>query len=561
MENYFYIVNKDGDDVLFKLKREQEIIYNDIKEAYKKGEKYRGIVLKARQLGISTFSIMLMLAMAMTTPNFCGMLITHRDDISSELFSRLLHTFDNLPNELKPSVAKRNQGELVFNTPDGRGLNSKILIRVASENGTGIGRGVTLNYLHISEYPQWKLKNKSQELGSIMSALTSKSIMINEATARGYDDFKNRFDTAMSGTIDMKAYFFPWYNEKAYRMKYNGFKLNNEEEELIKKFNLDLEQIAWRRNIIEGEYGGDVNLFHQEYPSTPEEAFLSSGDCVYDLNIVNERIRELREKGNPNVDVGYFQYRMYLDEYSRERKINEIEWVSDKKNGFITIYKEPESRKPYVLGVDPSGEGSDYSAGIVLDNITSEQVATLHKQNIDDGELKAQIYCLGEYYNHALIIPETNYSIGLTGTLKEYEAKLYISENEENSMEYKLEKKYGFRTTTRTRPLLIAMSIEFINKSVNYINDVRILNEAQNFVRVYKVTAERTIIKEQANVGSHDDLLFALMLALYGRESGQQDFMISEEENTKLKKKNVEFEMIFGKEDNNNESEGYIYYD
>lgn len=562
METYFYIVDKEQNDVLFKLNPMQRKIYDDIKEKKKKNEKFRGIVLKARQLGISTFSIMLMLALAITTRNFNGMLITHKEDISRELFSRLKHAFYSLPKVLRPSILKDNDGELIFDKKDGSGLNSKIKIRVASENSTGLGRGETLNYLHISEYPQWKLKNKSVELGSILNACTSNSIVINEATARGYDDFKTRFDKARNKESNEIAYFFPWFLKNEYSHEYKGFELTDEELELKEKFNLNLNQLQFRRDVINDDFAGDENIFKQEYPSTPEEAFLSSGDCIYNLNVLNDRIREIRKNGNQKYDIGYFRYRIAFDSETMKRSIVDIKWVSDHRNGYITIFKNVEERRPYIIGVDPAGEGSDFNAGIVIDNITSEQIATLHKENLETLNLSAQIYCLSKYYNNALIIPETNYSVGLTSTLKEFEANLYISENEANSIANSYTNKYGFRTTPRTRPLLIDLSKQYINFETKLINDVRILNEAQNFVRIYKVTAEKTTCKEQANVGAHDDLLFALMLALYARESGQQDFQLFAKEEEE-EKGISEYEFIFGKDDDYDDSSewGYLSYD
>lgn len=562
IENYVYVVDKNQKDVIFKLKPEQEQIYNDIKKKMKNNESFSGIVLKARQLGISTFSVVLLLALAITTRNFNGMLITHKEDISQELFSRLKHALYLIPEELRPSILKCNDGELIFDNKNGTGLNSKIKIRVASENSTGLGRGETLNFLHISEYPQWKLKNKEKELGSILNALTPCSIFINEATARGYDDFRTRYYLAALGEISTIAYFFPWFNEPTCRKPYLGFELTKEEEELKRRFNLDNEQIAFRRITINETYAGDVNMFHQEFPSTPEEAFLSSGDCVYNLNSIQKRLEDIYEKNIQALDIGYFKFDMGFDSDTRKRTISNIKWVSDRKNGYIKLFKDVKKRNPYVIGVDPSGEGSDYSAEVVLDNITSEQVATLHKQNISDYDLQTQTYCLAYYYNKALIIPETNYSVGLVSALKEFDANLYISQDDGDSMEEGYKKKYGFRTTPRTRPNLIALSKEFINNACRFINDIEILNEAQNFVRIYKITSEKTTIKEQANVGSHDDLLFALMLALFGRESGQQEFTMLEEEYEDEEYIPTEFDFIFGKyHPKRNNKGGYIYYD
>lgn len=562
MEEFFYITNKDGESVKFKLKREQEELYKVIGDKVNKGEGVKIIILKARQLGISTFSVELMLANALSNKNQNSMMITHKQDISDELYSRIQFTFNHLPKSLKPDVAKANAGELVFDNDKGTGLNNKIKIRTASENSTGLGRGETITgILHISEYPQWKLKEKGKELGSILNACSPKAIIIMEATARGYDDFKERWDSAVAGKNGWIPVFFPWFSDPSYVKEYWGFELDQEERELVEKYGLTLEQLAFRRKVIEDDFNGDVNMFHQEYPSCPEEAFLSSGQCVFDLNKINKRKYELRDKGVGYEDKGYFLCEYEYEAETNSRRIKNYKWVSDSVNGYITMIKKPEYREPYVLSLDPSGEGMDYNAGHILNNRSCEQVCTIHKKKISSFDVASQLYCLGMTYNEALIGTEVNIAPEIINYLKEFGyTNLYMTHNDDSSVQYKLQGKYGFRTTTVTRPVLISKLVEYINQQTHLINDLETLYEAENFVNITKEIDGVRKTKSQANVGKHDDLIMSLGIALYIRDSGQQSFGLLPVKENIDNEVVTEYDWVFGKTKTKKKG-GYLTYD
>lgn len=165
-------------------------------------------------------------------------------------------------------------------------------------------------------------------------------MIIIESTANGYDDFKQMWDDAVAGKSEFEAVFCAWWEQDEYRKKYNGFELTTEERELKALYNLDNEQLAWRRWCIQNNCRGDINQFKQEYPSCPDEAFLASGNCVFDKDKILARIEELKDK-RP-LKIGSFLY-----DYDG-LKITNIRFQED-KNGIIKIYKDVEARKPYVL--------------------------------------------------------------------------------------------------------------------------------------------------------------------------------------------------------------------
>lgn len=229
------------------------------------------------------------------------------------------------------------------------------------------------------------------------------------------------------------------------------------------------------------------------------------GKTFFDSNSIQKRIDNVKEP----IKVGYF----ILEE--KNGKIINYRWIDD-VNGYIKIFKEPIKGHPYVLGGDTAGEGSDFFTGLVIDNFTSEQVVTL-KQEFDEDEYAKQIYCLGLYYNTALIGLEINFSTYPTKKLQELNyPKLYLRDKEDDAYDEKLYK-YGFKTTKLTRPIILSILVEIFRDHPELINDIEILEEALTFIRNEKGRPE-------AASGAHDDLIMGLAITYYIRT--QQSYII-----------------------------------
>lgn len=560
MENHCHIINKKRQDQLLIFNEAQDDVYKVIQANKRKGKRSLILVLKARQLGMSTFTEGLGTTLCVMYPNQSMFIMTHEEKASQQLYGMAHYYYENFPSWLKQDceIIKDNQSLMSFTN------GSKIQTMVASPNSSGTGRGQTFTFAHLSEFDWWN-GDALGILAGVLSACTQDAIVIIETTANGCGNFKKLWDKAVADKLEGKEnewipLFYAWNTDKQYRKEYTGFKLTKEELRLKEKYGLDNEQIAWRRSKIETEFAGNVTLFNQEFPISPEEAFISSGKCIFDLNVVGERKEELRESPVME-DKGYFLYDIEYDSYLNERKIKNYKWVSDHNNGYITLHKKVGKRLPYVLAVDPAGDGSDFTAMTVLDNRSCEQVCVTHANGLQSFEIACQAYCLGMYYNEALIASETNFAPEVMTILKELGyPNLYITQTEGNNMLNGLQKKYGFRTTTVTRPYLISMLIEYVNKNSSLLNNYQTLIEAENFVRVYKVIDGRTKQKEQANAGAHDDLLMSLGIALYVRDSNQQTFELLPETEV-YEEKISEFDRMFGTYDFN-ESEGeYLTYD
>lgn len=166
--------------------------------------------------------------------------------------------------------------------------------------------------------------------------------------------------------------------------------------------------------------------------------------------------------------------------------------------------------------------GSDNFTGHIIDNTNGRQVAVL-KQNLDEDLYAKQMYCLGLYYNKALIGLEVNFSSFPQKELERLKyPNLYIR-NKEDSYENKTEKKYGFRTTMITRPIILAMLREIFRDDIDLINDIDTLKEALTFITNDKGKAE-------AQIGYHDDLIMGLAITYYIRKQQSMQVYVNKEE-------------------------------
>lgn len=517
IEQYIKIKNKANQIIDFKLNSPQQRLYDVIKEQKKQNKPVRIIILKARQMGFSTVTESILFKETTTKFNVNTGIITHQDDATTNLFNMSKLMYDKLPLEMKPALKASNAKELVFNNDYGTGLNSKI--RCMTAGTSGVGRSYTYTNLHISELAFWP-GDKKETMTGLLQAVPNLpgTMIIVESTANGYEYFKDMWDKAVNGENDFIPLFVGWNELKEYQMPYNGFELTSEERMLQEEYNLTLEQLTWRRWCIKNNCSGDVEQFKQEYPITPEEAFISTGYCYFSKEIVTNRINKLKDK--KPLRTGFFSYQLNGND------ISDITWEDDEK-GYIKIYKLAEEGHPYVLGGDTAGEGSDRFTGHVIDNSDGTQAATL-KKDLDEDEYARQMYCLGIYYNEALIGIENNYSTYPTKKLKEYNyPNIYIRELEDNISE-KVQDKYGFVTNKATRPIILSILKEVFRDNIWWINDIDTLKEALVFIVNDKGRPE-------AQSGEHDDLIMGLAITYYIRT--QQRFTIekiTKEENITL---------------------------
>lgn len=223
------------------------------------------------------------------------------------------------------------------------------------------------------------------------------------------------------------------------------------------------------------------------------------GKSVFDAQAVTGRLAEAPEP----VKVGYFIYRdMGLG-------IEDVQWVEDPIDGFIRIYRDREYGRPYVVGGDTAGEGSDWFVAQVLDNVTGEQAAVL-RHRMDEDLYAKQLYCLGRYYNDALVGVECNYSTYPVMELARLRYPRQYVREAFDEYTHKPKQSFGFQTNSKTRPVILAGLIKAVREDVGAVNDRDTLEEMLTFVRNEQMRPE-------AESGAHDDTVMALAIAQYIR--------------------------------------------
>lgn len=527
VELCFTVVDKDKKVVPFFLNEVQHEFIDTLNKAI---EDYNNgvitnislLVLKGRQQGFTTFITAYQLALTITRPNCEGLTLADKSSNTEAIFqNKAKFTYNRLPDILKPTEKYNSKRQLLFEK-----LNSSWSIDTATKE---VGRSRTINFFHGSECAFWK-DGISSIQASLGETFTKNAIKIYESTANGFNDYREMWKSGEHINC-----FYEWWKTKEYRLNFETKNMRtkflndidrNKGEWIYDRLRwlkytkrLDENQLYWYFKKYKGYI--DKELIKQEYPCTEDEAFISSGKCFFNVENIIKRIDILENKRNKGIiDIGYFDFDIVAR--ADKKVITNIKWVSD-INGCIKIFEMPKSRNPYVLGGDTSGEGSDNFTGIVIDNVTEKTVAVL-KHEKDETYYTRQIYCLGKFFNWALVGIENNFSTYPTKMLsEEYEyPKLYVRQNVDNFTNKK-EKAYGFETTKKSRPLILAELQRIFNEEIYKINDIEILKEALTFIKNEKGRPE-------AQEDSHDDLIMGTAITYNIKSQQSNRIEVNEQE-------------------------------
>lgn len=454
------------------------------------------LILKGRQQGFTTLVTAYQLAKSITNKNFEGFTLADESSNSEAIFeNKAKFPYSQLPDVLKPTEKFNNRRQFLFEK-----INSSWAVDTATKN---VGRSRTVNFFHGSECAFWRdgIATIQAALGE---ALTKNCIKIYESTANGFNDYQKMWESGAHINC-----FFEWWKTSEYRIDFPS-------EDIKQKFvkdidqkddwiserlrwlrdekHLDLEQLYWYYKKYEAYI--DKRLIKQEYPCSPKEAFLLSGDNVFDTEKILARLTRIPKP----LKVGYFIY-----DYDG-LTIRNIRWVND-RNGYIKIYQVPDSPEVtnYCIGGDTAGEGSDYFTGHVLDAKTGVQVAAL-KHQFDPDQYTRQMYCLGKYYKNALIGIEANFDSFPIQELQRLGYNNQYVREVQDTYTGKTEKRFGFKTTLLTRPTIISRLIQIVREEVDSINDKDTLEELLTITRNEKGRIE-------APDGGHDDQMMGLAIA------------------------------------------------
>lgn len=493
IERMFYIINKDMESAPFVLNPPQLQILKEMG--------HMDMILKARQEGISSLVLAMFAVDFLTVENIRCVVISHEDKSTQRLFDRVRYFLESMkktwPGELPYKLKYNSRHELV-------NVEKNSYFYIGTAGAKAFGRGDTINNLHVSELALWP--DQERTMIGLIQAVPKDGRIVIESTANGIGDyFYKLWVRSREGDSAFKVHFLPWFALPDYVMPANNMQeLTEEEQNLINRYRLSREQIAWRRWKI-SQMNGDWrdpatwDKFNQEFPSNAEEAFIVSGNPVWSPMMLKYYLTHAQK---PKI-VGNL------------RGYNPIS-IEPNEKGYLKIFKEPEEFHTYAIGVDVSegkivseegGRDRDASCAQVFDKNTYEQVAVWHGR-VDPDLLGRHIELLGRYYNDAFIGVERN-AVGITPlvVLRDLNyPNLYYRERL-GMMTEKITAELGWVTDAISKESLISDATNLLRDKRLIIYDEATVGEMMSFVR----DAEG---KAKAAKSAYDDRVMAFLIGL-----------------------------------------------
>src|SRR5262249_46207955 len=290
---YLRIRPKVGSLAPFVLNPAQLELHRIIEEQKAKTGRVRAIVLKARQLGVSTYVAARFYHKTVNAPGLRTIILGHKVDASRNLFQIVKRFHDHLPDDMRPSIGVSNAEELVFDK-----IDSGYLVTVATTEGAG--RSATAQMLHGSETAFWP--DLPTQLASVMQTVPDMdgTEVIIETTANGFNDLFKLWRKAEAGESELMPIFLPWSVAPEYRARVpDDFGPTGYKYGLWQLHKLDPEQESWGRNNIPQLVSEKYS--QQESPAPPSGAFISA---AFDSFIPADLVLRAPKKGiRPYADL------------------------------------------------------------------------------------------------------------------------------------------------------------------------------------------------------------------------------------------------------------------
>lgn len=472
----------------------------------------RLIILKSRQVGVSTNTEADIYHATTTRPNISSMVIAHDAESTKHLLRMFKLFWDTQDTELRPMRKYSTRNEVVFENPNEKlkirdpGLRS--YIRVDTAGNPNAGRAFSIDNLHISELAFWQ--NPEEVMTGLMQSVSDRpdTMIVIESTANGMNYFHQMWRDAENGDSDFVPVFIGWHEDDNCRKEAPAdfepydyeHELFSNEAQLAIKYGLDNEQLYWRRWAIRNKANNDIDKFHQEYPANAQEAFLVTGRNVFNMAMIQQYYDFIREPERGEFDV--------KTEY---KTFNTI------RTGNLRIWEHPTATNRYSVGVDVAEgfAGGDFSCAEVLDVRNYEQVAEWHG-HMGQEEFAAELIRLGKYYNSALLVIESNQGQVVLSHLKHY-PRLYYRRKVGMRGEAPTNE-LGFRTTQKTKGILIGTFKKLFEEEELIINGRELLREMSTYVEEEpdKDKPRKVLSTGAASKKDKDDRVIAACLAVVG---------------------------------------------
>lgn len=444
----------------------QKLLLDRIQEQRDAGKPVRIIILKARQLGMSTASGGILFCESFVYNHRYSLVIAHENEASEYLLS-MYHTFwEEFPYKEIYTPKYVSRRELAWKETGSS-------IRIATARNVRSGRGRTINALHGSEVAFWE--RPEEVMLGMRQAIPNRpgTTIILESTANGVGNwFYDTWHAAVAGDIEYVPIFLSWWQHPDYTASAAGIRVDlgilDPDEAVLRRMGVDDDHLEWRRWAIRNLCDGSVDMFHQEYPSSPEEAFLSTGSNVFP-------IEKLGMCFEPLDGVRGFLI----------RDGDQVRFSPD-RTGPLRIFRQPSKDKDwgsYFIGGDPTHTTrGDAACAQVINRRTYEQVAVWHGRT-DPMSFAEELAKLGRFYNTAWVAPENEGpGYATIGRLMEMDYPHIWRKREPDNTPGKIAEKYGWSTSAKRKEWAIGWLIKLIVDQDLTIHDRRTFDELRNYV-------------------------------------------------------------------------------
>jgi len=504
ISHLYSIIDRDKKKIIFKKNRAQE--------DFDKNKHTRNIILKSRRIGFTTFEAIDSLDDVLFTRNFSDLFIAHTQNDAIEIFDKKVDfawkNFDNedafgiKPKELKTLWDVDNSASNKLKFDFGNNNFSSMIVSNSGRSGTN-------NRVHCSEYGKLCVKYPAKAVefitGTIPSVPPEGRIDI-ESTAEGmggnfYDMFWEAWDRKRPPMqLEFKAHFYNWQwdDEEIAKIKVAIPVSEMEEGAKFSEYQLnhhlsDIEITYYYEKWL--SLKKDWEILHQEYPTTPEEAFVASGNTFFN----KERIMYLLANTPKPIEVDRFRMPENLLKYYID--------------GDLKIYELPFAQGSYVIGGDVAeGKLGDSSSCVLINNNTLKTCIEFESNKIRPNDYAVLLNGLGRWYNNAYLGVESNSGLWVLTELFEVlkYPNLYWREAIDD-VSHMSGRKLGFSTNSTSRKPML----DNLNVQINLIEGIwtkSFLQQCLTFVR-------NDMGRPEAMDGKHDDRIIANGICHYIREN------------------------------------------
>ena len=433
---------------------------NKVQEEFEHKRGQRNIVLKARQMGVTTWVAARFFLKTITTRGVMTVQVAHTRGAAEGIFRMAQRFWECLPEDLREGPLRRskaNCGQMRFAALDSE-------FRVMSAGDEGAGRGLTMQNLHCSELSRWP-GNARETLAGLRAALAPGGELVMESTPNSaYGCFYEEWGLADTDGNGVVQHFFPWWMEDEYVAE-SVTQFTEEEQALMLAHGLSAQQIGFRRGL-EASYR---KLRSQEFAEDAETCFKATGDCCFEVPAIESRLADVTEP------------------------------VERRRDGALQIWLPPVADKEYLVAVDTAGGGvdGDFAAIQVIELESGMQCAELRQRLSQLDQARLAVELAREYSSAMIAVERNNHGAGVLA---------YLDGVERYANLYEQDGVAGWLTSAGSKPRMVSRMGALLVESPGMFMSRRLLGECRSFI---SMEGGRT----GAANGAHDDCLMAMAIA------------------------------------------------